>query len=107
MWKRWCCSIRAKRSNAVMARCVHDILTRYDVDVAAATLTRRTAIKVPAKAQYAWPDRSGSYFYVSTSNGGPRLKSDYNHVTAYVVGGDSALSQHGESRPLTRRAVHM
>jgi hypothetical protein len=45
--------------------------------------------------------------YVSTSNGGPRAKSDYNHVAAYAIAGDGALSPHGEPRPLSRRAVHM
>ena len=86
---------------------VDDMLTHYQVDVVAATLTKRGIIKLPSKAQYAWPHPSRDILYVSTSNGGPRVKSDYNHVSAFALARDGALTPHGEPKPLTRRAVHM
>jgi len=86
---------------------VHDMFTQYDVDIGAATLTRRTSIRMPSKVQYAWPHPSLPLLYVSTSNGGPRLKSDHNHVTAFAVAADGALTRQGESKPFARRAVHM
>jgi 6-phosphogluconolactonase (cycloisomerase 2 family) len=86
---------------------VHDILTHYEVDIEAAVLTKRNSIRMPAKVQYAWPHPSRPILYISTSNGGPKLKSDQNHVTAYSVAADGSLAQHGESKPFARRAVHM
>jgi len=86
---------------------VHDILTHYKVDIEAAVLTKRNSIRMPAKVQYAWPHPSLPILYISTSNGGPKLKSDQNHVTAYSVAADGSLAQHGESKPFARRAVHM
>ena len=71
---------------------VHDIFTRYDVDIDEAVLAKRTMIRMPAKVQYAWPHPSRQFLYVSTSNGGPKLKSDYNHVTAFSVATDGSLT---------------
>ncbi|PMS38609.1 6-phosphogluconolactonase [Trinickia symbiotica] len=85
---------------------VDDILTRYDVDVAAATLTRRESIRTAAKVQYAWPHPNGPYLYVTTSAAGPRVQSDFNHVSAYLIDHDGRLTAHGPSRTLDRRAVH-
>ena len=93
--------------NVALYGAVDDMLTHYTVDIDAATLTRRATVKVSAKVQYAWPHPSRRYLYVSTSNGGPRVKSDYNHVAAYAIAGDGTLSPHGEPKPLSRRAVHM
>ncbi|CAG2153729.1 6-phosphogluconolactonase [Cupriavidus yeoncheonensis] len=86
---------------------VDDRLTHYAVDVDSATLVRKGTVRAPAKVQYAWRHPSQPYLYVSTSNGGPRVESDYNHVSAFAIGADGALLAHGESRPLPRRAVHM
>ncbi|MBN3756448.1 lactonase family protein [Paraburkholderia sp. Tr-20389] len=86
---------------------VDDTLTRYDVDVAAATLTRRESIRTAAKVQYAWRHPGGPYLYVATSAAGPRVPSDFNHVSAYRIGRDGSLTRHGPSRPLDRRAVHV
>src|SRR5438132_14168649 len=86
---------------------VDDVLTHYDVNVEAATLAPRESITLAAKVQYAWPHPSRRYLYVSTSNGGPRVKSDYNHIAAFAIADDGALSPHGDARPLTRRAVHL
>lgn len=86
---------------------VDNILTRYDVDVAAATLTRLESIQAAAKIQYAWRHPVGPYLYVTTSAAGPRVPSDFNHVSAYRIGHDGSLIQHGPTRPLDRRAVHI
>jgi 6-phosphogluconolactonase len=86
---------------------VDDVITHYDVDVDAATLTKRSTIIVPAKVQYAWPHPSRKHLYFSTSNGGPRVKSDHNHVSALAIAPDGSLSSYGEPKPLERRAVHM
>ncbi|EYS97643.1 3-carboxymuconate cyclase [Cupriavidus sp. SK-4] len=86
---------------------VDDMLTHYAVDVDSATLVRKETVRVPAKVQYAWRHPAKPCLYVSTSNGGPRVESDYNHVSAFAIGADGALLPHGESQPLPRRAVHM
>ena len=86
---------------------VDDTIAHYDVDIDAATLTRRATVQATSKVQYAWPHPSRRHLYVSTSNGGPRVKSDYNHVAAYAIAAHGALSPHGEPRPLTRRAAHL
>ncbi|SCU76890.1 3-carboxymuconate cyclase-like protein [Cupriavidus necator] len=86
---------------------VDDLLTHYAVDVDAATLVRKETVRVPAKVQYAWRHPAQPCLYVSTSNGGPRVASDRNHVSAFAIGADGTLLPHGESKPLPGRAVHM
>jgi 6-phosphogluconolactonase len=86
---------------------VDDVITHYDVDVDAATLTKKSTITVPAKVQYAWPHPSRKYLYVSTTSGGPRVKSDHNHVSALAIAPDGSLSPHGGPELLEHRAVHM
>ncbi|MFL9942326.1 lactonase family protein [Paraburkholderia graminis] len=86
---------------------VDNVITHYDIDVESATLTKKDTITVPAKVQYAWPHPSGRHLYVSTSNGGPRVTSDYNHVSSLAIAPDGSLSPYGEPKPLDRRAVHM
>ncbi len=86
---------------------VDEKLTHFEVNVERATLTQRSTIDLPAKVQYAWPHPSRRHLYVSSSNGGPRVTSDRNHVSALSVGPEGALRLDGEPRPLARRAVHM
>jgi 6-phosphogluconolactonase (cycloisomerase 2 family) len=65
-------------------------------------------LRVPSFVQYAWPHPSRKHLYVTTSNRGPGLKSDVNHVSAYRI--DSAtggLAPHGQPKPLRQRATHM
>jgi 6-phosphogluconolactonase len=94
-------------STSALYSAVDAVLTHHQLDPHAATLARRAAVRLPAKVQYAWPHPSGRVMYVSTSNGGPRVPSDCNHVTALAIGDDGALQPHGEPRPLPRRAVHL
>jgi 6-phosphogluconolactonase len=87
---------------------VDDELTHYDVDVEDASLTRRDTVKVPSFVQYAWPHPSRKYLYVSTSNRGPGLKSDHNHMSAYRIDPKTgALTPHGDAVRLPHRATHM
>jgi 6-phosphogluconolactonase (cycloisomerase 2 family) len=86
---------------------VDDMLTHYDVDVDAATLTRRETLTMSARTQYAWPHPSLPVLYVTTSSGGPRVKSDFNHIQALAIAPDGTLGFHGEPHRLSRRAVHM
>jgi hypothetical protein len=60
-------------------------ITRYEVDVDGATLIRRETIRTLANVQYAWPHPSRRYLYVATSNRGPGLKADSNHVSAFRI----------------------
>lgn len=87
---------------------VDNELTHYDVDVADTSLTKRGTVKVPANVQYAWPHPSRQFLYVATSNRGPGLKSDSNHLSAWRIDPQSgALTPHGEPQPLPLRAVHI
>ena len=64
-------------------------------------------VRMPAKVQYAWQHPSRRQLYVTTSNGGPRVPSDQNHVSAWRIAADGGLLPLGQPRPLARRAVHM
>ena len=87
---------------------VDDELTQYDVDVDGTSLTKRATVKVPSNVQYAWPHPSRRFLYVATSNRGPGLKSDSNHLSAWRIDPQSgALSPHGAAQPLPMRAVHI
>jgi len=87
---------------------VGEELTCYEVDVDSATIVKRNTIKAPASVQYAWPHPSKRYLYVATSNRGPGLNADFNHVSAYRVDpAGGALTPHGEPQKLPARAVHI
>ena len=64
---------------------VDEDLTCYEVDVESASLARRGTVKAPAHVQYAWPHPSRQYLYVTTSNRGPGLKGDLNHLSAFRI----------------------
>ena len=87
---------------------VDEELTHYEVDVAGAALARRKSVRTPANVQEAWLHPSRRYLYVATSNRGPGLKADANHVSAYRIDPASGeLTQHGEPQPMPHRAVHI
>lgn len=95
-------------TRAALYSAVNDALTQYELDVDNATLSRRNTIKVPANVQYAWPHPSGRFLYVTTSNRGPGLNADVNHLSAFRIDpANGALTSHGEPLPLPHRAVHM
>lgn len=97
----------AVNTGTALYSAVGEVLTHYEVDVEAATLARRAAVTLPAKVQYAWRHPSLAVLYVSSSDGGPRVPSSYNHVSALAIRPDGSLRPLGEPQSLTRRAVHM
>jgi 6-phosphogluconolactonase (cycloisomerase 2 family) len=85
-------------------------LTQYDVDVAAATLTRRGTIGLPANVQYAWPHASQPFLYVATSDSASGMgpAGMRHHVSALRIDrGTGALSTHGDPIALPTRPIHM
>ncbi|MGE0224777.1 MAG: lactonase family protein [Acetobacteraceae bacterium] len=85
-------------------------LTQYDVDVDAATLTRRGSVTLPANVQYAWPHVSRRFLYVATSDSasGMGRAGNTHHVSAFRIDPASgALSAHGAPIPLPHRPIHM
>src|SRR6202165_3386769 len=85
-------------------------LTRYDVDVAGANLTKRGTVTLPAGVQYAWPHASRRYLYVATSSSasGYGPAGTEHHVSAFRIDPASgALTRHGEPIRLPTRPIHM
>lgn len=87
-------------------------LAHYEVDTAAATLTRRGSVKMPGGIQYAWPHPSSRFLYVTSSTGGPGFKPgpgfppDTHHLAAFRIGPDGELTPHGDMVRLKWRPIH-
>jgi len=85
-------------------------LTHYDVDVDAATLTRRGTVTLPAKVQYAWPHASRRHLYVTSSDtgsGSDATLGRVHHATAFRIDASGALTRHGSPIALPERPIHM
>jgi 6-phosphogluconolactonase len=85
-------------------------LTQYDVDVDAATLTRRGTVGVLANVQYVWPHASRRFLYVASSDSasGMGAAGTMHHVSAFRIDADTgALTPHGAPIPLPTRPIHM
>jgi 6-phosphogluconolactonase len=85
-------------------------LTQYDMDVEAATLTRRGTVTLPANVQYVWPHASRRHLYVATSDSasGMGRQGSTHHVSAFAIDQSSgALSPHGAPIRLPTRPIHM
>jgi 6-phosphogluconolactonase (cycloisomerase 2 family) len=85
-------------------------LTRYEIDVDKAELTKRETVMLPAGVQYAWPHASRRYLYVATSSSasGYGPAGTEHHVTAFAIDpATGALTQHGAAIPLPVRPIHM
>lgn len=85
-------------------------LTHYDVDVDAATLTRRGTVRLPANVQYAWPHASRRFLYVASSDSasGMGAAGNTHHVSAFRIDPESgALTAHGVPIRLPTRPIHM
>src|SRR5580698_1488429 len=54
--------------NTVLYASVGADLIHFDIDVAAATLTRRGTVSVPANVQYVWPHASRRFLYAASSD---------------------------------------
>lgn len=87
-------------------------LTHYEVDAAAATLTRRGSVKMPGGIQYAWPHPSKKYLYVTSSTGGPGFTPgpgfppDQHHLAAFRIEPAGELVPHGDMVKLKWRPIH-
>jgi 6-phosphogluconolactonase len=98
----------ARPGLTALYRSVGEELHHFDVDVEAASLTRRGTVKVPAGVQYVWPYPSRQYLYVASSNRGSGTTGDTHHLTAFRVDpATGALQAHGEPEPLPSRPIHM
>src|SRR5713101_8682206 len=85
-------------------------LTRYDVDVAGATLTKRETVTLPAAVQYAWPHASRRYLYVASSSSAPGTgpAGTEHHVSAFRIDPVSGtLTPHGNPIRLPTRPIHI
>ena len=86
-------------------------LTHYDVDVEAATLTKRGTIEMPANVHYCWPHASRRFLYVASSDsasGVGGVVGNKHHVTALAIDpATGALSPHGAPITLPTRPIHM
>jgi 6-phosphogluconolactonase (cycloisomerase 2 family) len=99
----------SRRKLALYASVANE-LTHYDIDVAAATLTRRASIRLPANVQYVWPHASQNFLYAATSDSASGMgpAGANHHVSAIRIDTDSgALSLHGAPIPLPTRPIHM
>jgi 6-phosphogluconolactonase len=94
---------------AVFYQSVGPELTRYDIDVDGAALTKRDAITTPgANIQYVWPHPSKKFLYVVSSDGGPGTIPGKKHIASAfrIDPASGALSPHGEPAPLPSRPIH-
>jgi 6-phosphogluconolactonase (cycloisomerase 2 family) len=86
-------------------------LTHYDVDVEAATLTRRGTVSLPANVHYVWPHASRRFLYVASSDSASGIGGvvgNKHHLTALAIDPASgALAAHGAPVALPTRPIHM
>ena len=91
-------------------------LTRYEVDVNGAALTKRETITLPANVQEVATHPTRHYLYIAWSNGGPSnlspsqpIPSGSQHgLSAFRVDPSSgALLPHGQPVPLPSRPIHV
>ncbi|MGE0260067.1 MAG: lactonase family protein [Alphaproteobacteria bacterium] len=86
-------------------------LTHYEVDVEAATLTRRGTVALPANVHYCWPHVARPILYAASSDsasGVGGFVGSNHHVTALAIDPASgALSRLGTPIPLPTRPIHM
>jgi 6-phosphogluconolactonase len=83
-------------------------LTLYDVDVEAASLSKRGTITLPESIQYAWAHPSRLILYVVSSNGGPSgLVGDTHCANALSIDpAYGALHAIGATVKLPARPIH-
>jgi 6-phosphogluconolactonase len=94
-------------SKTVFYASVGPVLTLYDLDIAGTTLTKRSAITLPANVQYLWPHPSRRYFYVVSSSGGPGIAGDKHFANALAVDpATGELKLHGAPALLPSRPIH-
>jgi 6-phosphogluconolactonase len=87
---------------------VGDVVTRWDLDVASATLVRRGSLTMPSVVQYGWSHPTAPYLYVTTTDSerGSTSITGENHFLVALKIDEIDLSFHGEPQRLRQRAVH-
>jgi 6-phosphogluconolactonase (cycloisomerase 2 family) len=93
----------------VLYQTIGEELIHWDVDVDAATLTRRASVTLPSKVQYVWPLPSKKYLTVTTSDapsGNTPDKGKVHRLCAVRINADGSLALHGEGAPLPSRPIH-
>jgi 6-phosphogluconolactonase (cycloisomerase 2 family) len=94
---------------AVFYQSIGPELSRYDIGVDGAALTRRDAVTIPgANVQYVWPHPSKKYLYAVSSDGGPGTIPGTRHIASAfrIDPASGALTPHGDSAALPSRPVH-
>ena len=95
----------APAGKPVLYASVGEQLTRYEVNVADATLSAKDAIALPEAVQYVWAAPSKKFLYVAWSNG---MAGTHAGVSAYRVDQTTgALTTHGQPMKLAHRPVHL
>lgn len=83
-----------------------EALTAHTLDLDSGELTPRSTVSLPAMVQYAWRHPREPVLYVASSNGRPGKPGDVNHLSAFLIGEDGALSPHGTPLELPARPIH-
>ena len=109
--------VRAQTSHAVLYASTGAELAQYDVDPQAASLVKKSSVRLPANVQYVWQHPSRKYLYVAWSDGGAAaaavgstaVPSGKNHgVSAFRIDPSSgALQAIGKSVALPARPIHL
>lgn len=86
---------------------VSGTLSVYHLDPLSGALSRRGAIELPEKVQYAWRHPTLPVLYVGTASSGPRQPSLHNYVSAWAMDPDGGLRPLGFRRALPARPVHI
>jgi 6-phosphogluconolactonase (cycloisomerase 2 family) len=95
----------SKPRNVALYAAVGPELTRYEVNVTNAMLTKRESVTLPDNVQYAWPHPSGRYIYVAWSNG---AGADHHGLTAFRIDPLTGVPHpHGDPVPLSARPIHV
>jgi 6-phosphogluconolactonase len=96
--------------NTVLYASVGADLIQFDIDVSAATLTRRGTVSVPANVQYVWPHATRRFLYAASSNSASGMgpAGTEHHVSAFRIDPASGeLTPHGAPISLPHRPIHM
>jgi 6-phosphogluconolactonase (cycloisomerase 2 family) len=93
---------------------VGEELIAFGLDVERATLTRQSSAMLPGFVQEAWASPSMPVLYVAWSNGGASYAGsgveplgDRHGITAFRIGADGAVHEHGAFAPLRSRPIHI
>ena len=94
---------QARAAKVALYASVGPELTHYDVDVEAATLTRRGTVTLPANVHYCWPHASRPILYAASSDSAPGSAAGSNHhVTALAIDRHRARCRGSASRSRCR-----